>query len=51
MRHHCHSGQTALEYVLAFSALLAVVFIMGYLVTAAKNSVYRTESLVSSDYP
>lgn len=40
-----------LEYILAFSALLAVVAAMGYLVSAAKRNVARTEHLVSSDYP
>lgn len=44
-------GQAAVEYVLALGALLAVIGAMGYLVTAAKASVVRTENLVSSDYP
>ena len=45
------SGQAMLEYVLALCALLAVVGAMWYLVSAARGSVVRTESLVSSDYP
>ena len=40
-----------IEYVLAACGLLAVGFPMGYLVTAAKRSVVRTERMVSSDYP
>ena len=40
-----------LEYVLAFCALLVVVGAMTYLRSAARKSVVRTESLVSSDYP
>lgn len=44
-------GQTAVEYVLAVCALLAVIGAMSYLITAAKSSVVRTENLVSSDYP
>ncbi len=39
------------EYVLAVLALLVVVSAMGWVLTAAKNSVVRTETLVSSDYP
>lgn len=45
------AGQAALEYVLALCALLVVVGAMWYLVAAARRSVVRTESLVSSDYP
>ena len=45
------AGQAALEYVLALCALLVVVGAMWYLVVAARKSVVRTESLVSSDYP
>ncbi|MBR1920757.1 MAG: hypothetical protein IJ829_01995 [Kiritimatiellae bacterium] len=44
-------GQTAVEYVLALCAMLAIVGAMGYLVTAARRSAVRTESLVRSDYP
>lgn len=39
------------EYVLAVCALLVVGVAMGYLVVAARHSVYRTERLVGSDYP
>ena len=37
------------EYVLALCALLVVGVAMGYLVAAARHSVFRTERLVSSD--
>lgn len=40
-----------LEYILATAALLVVVTVMSCLVRATRNSVYRTERLVSSDYP
>ncbi|MBR5550033.1 MAG: hypothetical protein IKU71_09960 [Kiritimatiellae bacterium] len=51
MRISGRKGQTAVEYVLALCALLAVVGAMWYLVSASKKSVVRTENLVSSDYP
>ena len=51
MRIRGEKGQTAVEYVLALCALLAVVGAMWYLVAASQKSVVRTESLVSSDYP
>ena len=44
-------GQAALEYVLCLAALLVVVGIMGYIVTAAQKSAARTHELVRSDYP
>lgn len=44
-------GQTMVEYVLTFSALLVVVGALGYLLKATRHSVVRTERLVSSDYP
>lgn len=51
MRIRSRSGQTMVEYVLALCALLAVIGAMWYLVSAARDSVYRTEDLVGSDYP
>ena len=39
------------EYVLTFAALLVVLGALGYLLSARRRSVVRTESLVSSDYP
>ena len=51
MRIRGRAGQAAVEYVLALCALLAVIGSMSYLVVAAKSSVIRTETLVSSDYP
>ena len=44
-------GQAAVEYVLAVAALLVVVSVMGYLVTAAYKSAQRTEALVGADCP
>jgi uncharacterized protein (UPF0333 family) len=44
-------GQAALEYVLALAALLVATGVMGYLVSAARQSAHRTQSLVGSDYP
>ena len=49
MRIRGKKGQTAVEYVLALCALLAVVGAMWYLVAASQKSVVRTENLVSSD--
>jgi hypothetical protein len=40
-----------IEYVIALCALMAVVGTMWYLVQAARDNVFRTERLVSSDYP
>ena len=44
-------GQAALEYVLVTAALLGLLGVMGYLVTAAHKSADRTQRLVRSDYP
>ena len=44
-------GQTALEYVLAFAALLVVVFALAALVRATGRYANRTEDLVTSDCP
>ena len=51
MKLRARRGQTMVEYVLAVCALLVVGLAMGYLVTAARHSVVRTENLVRSDYP
>jgi len=51
MGRNMRSGQAAIEYVLAVCALIGVVGAMWCLVSAAKQNVVRTESLVSSDYP
>lgn len=51
MKQRGRRGQTMVEYVLAVCALLIVGLAMGYLVVAARHSVFRTERLVSSDYP
>lgn len=47
----CRRGQTMLEYVLVFLALIVAVGALGYLVKAARSSAVRTERLVGSDYP
>lgn len=39
------------EYVLALAALMLVVVVMGYLVRAGYKALYRTEGLISSEYP
>lgn len=39
------------EYILVFSALMVVIGALGYLLSATRRSVVRTEGLVSSDYP
>lgn len=44
-------GQTMVEYVLTFCALLAAVGALGLLLHSTKRAVVRTERLVSSDYP
>ncbi|MGN0876082.1 MAG: hypothetical protein ACI4TC_02315 [Kiritimatiellia bacterium] len=51
MKHNARRGQTMVEYVLTFAALLVVLGALGYLLSATRRSVVRTESLVSSDYP
>lgn len=49
--NRARSGQAALEYVLAFAALLVVVTAIGFVLRAAGKSAERTERLVQSDYP
>jgi len=39
------------EYVLALLGIVAVIGVMGYLVTAAWRSAERSTNLVESDYP
>ena len=51
MRLKHRAGQTMLEYVLTFSALLVAIGALGYLVRSTKSSVVRTERLVGSEYP
>ena len=45
------SGQAALEYVLVFVALIAVVWALGYFVSAARRSARQTPEMVRCDYP
>jgi len=40
-----------LEYVLSLSAMLVVIAVMGYVVTAAVKAADRTNALVRADYP
>ena len=49
LRHR--RGQTILEYVLTFSALLVAIGALGYLVRSTRTTVVRTERLVGSEYP
>lgn len=51
MRLKFREGQTMLEYVLTFTALLVAIGALGYLIRATKSSVVRTERLVGSEYP
>jgi hypothetical protein len=44
-------GQAALEYVLALAAMLGLVAVTGFLVSAARRTADRAETLVSSDVP
>ena len=45
------SGQAALEYVLVFAVLIAVVWALEHFVAAARKSAKQTAELVTSDYP
>ena len=47
----CRSGQAMVEYVLCVAAFLVVAGVLGFLVTAAQKSAYRSEALVSADSP
>ncbi len=51
MKMKARRGQTALEYVLTFSALILAVSAFAYLLKATKSAVVRTERHVSSEYP
>jgi len=44
-------GQTAVEYVVVFAALIVVVVALGFVVTGAKHLAKRSHVLVGSDYP
>lgn len=44
-------GQSLLEYVLALASLVAVVSVLGFLVSASVTFGVRTEKFVSSEYP
>ena len=45
------SGQAALEYILVLVALIAVVWALGYFVSAARRGARQTAEMVTSDYP
>ena len=45
------SGQAALEYILVFVALIAVVWALEYFVSVVRRSAQQTAELVTSDYP
>ncbi|MCR5414330.1 MAG: hypothetical protein K6F50_06345 [Kiritimatiellae bacterium] len=51
MEFKARKGQTMVEYVLAFCALVVLVGVLGWLLTASRRAVVRTESLVTSEYP
>ena len=45
------SGQTAVEYIIVFAALLGVVAALMCFVKAARSSAARTTTLVTCEYP
>ena len=45
------SGQAAVEYVLVFVALIAVVLVLWHFVSVVRRSARQTVELVTSDYP
>ena len=45
------SGQTTLEYVLVFAALLGVYFAVRCFARAAQHSAEKTTTLVTCEYP
>jgi uncharacterized protein (UPF0333 family) len=45
------SGQAALEYVIVFAAMLAVVSILALFLYAVRQQSNRTLDLVASEYP
>ncbi len=45
------SGQTALEYILVFVALLGVYFAVQCFSRAARKSTEKTTTLVTCEYP
>lgn len=45
------AGQAALEYLLAFMALLAIVIALWQFVKATRRAARQTTELVTSDYP
>ena len=51
MKGRTHSGQAALEYVLALASMLVVTGILCMFARAAVRHAERTESLVTADSP
>lgn len=51
MENHRRKGQTSLEYVLVFLALLVVSSALVFLVRAAGRSSERTTTFICSEYP
>lgn len=51
MRRCSRSGQTLVEYVLVFSALLVIVGSLVVFLKSTRGALVRTERLVGSDYP
>ena len=45
------SGQTLVEYVLVFAALIGVFFAVQCFARAARRSAEKTTTLVTSEYP
>jgi uncharacterized protein (UPF0333 family) len=51
MKIKSRNGQATIEYILVFAALLGLIAVSGYLLSASTRTVYRSERLVGSDYP
>lgn len=51
MRKSLRPGQTLVEYILVFSALLVIVGSLVVFLKSTRGAVVRTERLVGSDYP
>lgn len=51
MKARSRRGQTAVEYLIAFCALLAAAAALTHVLRATRSCVARTERLVGSDYP
>ena len=51
MKSRSRRGQTAVEYLIAFCALLVAAAALTHVLRATRGCVARTEKLVGADYP